>query len=342
MCQFSLVRYADHIACQRVEMMLSLSLAELMNQITELHMNNFGKFFSQFKYSFRHKRLILLLEQLQSVLSSPAELGVEESQNESILVETSHKPIGSMNTSPSIDFFMLYIKSGAPHLVTNQITRSPSLNFGNLDKEWYYNIVRSACCYSSSIPSTASLNNSMENNLNMDSLLLTDSSSLKSKQCALMLSNLDYSNAITILAAKTFKLTILKDCLLLGAKRTQLTIQKLPAALKQAAATFNIEKDFIHPLWLASTNLLFDLLNDLCPKLPKPPLITLCNAAANGNAGDNDSQTKAANLIYECKLNELNQKYDFYMYISPITEAINAYLKCIHQYPSLSNQLEGK
>lgn len=139
---------------------------------------------------------------------------------------------------------------------------------------------------------------------------------------------------MTILATGTFKLTILKDCLLLGAKRTQLTIQKLPYALKQTAATFkNIEKDFLHPLWLAVTNVLFDLLNDLCVKLPKPPLITISDISSNGN-----SQT----LIYESKLEELSQKYDFYSFIAPITEAINAYLKCLHQYPSLLSQLTGK
>ena len=105
-------------------------------------------------------------------------------------------------------------------------------------------------------------------------------------------------------------------------------------ALKQTAASFkNIEKDFWHPLRLAVTNVLFDLLNDLCVKLPKPPLITISDISSNGN-----SQT----LIYESKLEELSQIYDFNLYIAPITEAINAYLKCLHQYPSLLSQLTGK
>lgn len=43
--------------------------------------------------------------------------------------------------------------------------------------------------------------------------------------------------------------------------------------------------------------------------------------------------------IYEAKLSELNAQFDFYSYFSPITESVNAYLKCIRQYPSLQNQL---
>lgn len=42
----SLVRYADHIACQRVEMIQSLSLAELSNQFTEQHLKQLDKFFT--------------------------------------------------------------------------------------------------------------------------------------------------------------------------------------------------------------------------------------------------------------------------------------------------------
>lgn len=114
----------------------------------------------------------------------------------------------------------------------------------------FYNIIRSACCYTT------------PENM-QEGAFLTDYSTLKSKQCALMLSNLDYSNTVTILATSTFKLSILMDCLLLVAKSTQLIIQKLLYALKQTAASFkNIEKDFWHPLRLAVTNVLFDLLND--------------------------------------------------------------------------------
>jgi hypothetical protein len=142
---------------------------------------------------------------------------------------------------------------------------------------------------------------------------------LKSKQCALILSNLDYENLMSILSANHFKLTILKDCILLGAKRTQSAIQKLPSVLKKAATNMNIQKDFMHQLWLASTNLLFNILNDFCSILPK--------FAVNSS-------------VYELRLNEINDQYDFDTFISPITEAINAYLKCVRQYPSLLNQLD--
>ncbi len=63
----SLVRYADHIACQRVEMMSepvkSVDGGDCL--ITEQHMTSLNKFFSEFKYSFRHKRLVSLLGQLR-------------------------------------------------------------------------------------------------------------------------------------------------------------------------------------------------------------------------------------------------------------------------------------
>ena len=91
-----------------------------------------------------------------------------------------------LKTSHSLDFFMLYVNSSGECL--------------DLDKEWYYNIVRSACCHSSSESAN----------------ILSDHSAIKSKQCTLMLSSLDYSNAISIITAPNFKLTILKDCLLLG------------------------------------------------------------------------------------------------------------------------------
>ncbi len=77
----SLVRYADHIACQRIEMMLSLSTSELLMQLSEEQINNLNKYFIDFKYSFRHKRLILLLEQLQSSLNdtvTPNDLSLVE------------------------------------------------------------------------------------------------------------------------------------------------------------------------------------------------------------------------------------------------------------------------
>ena len=208
----------------------------------------------------------------------------------------------SIKMSPSIDFFMLYVNSSS-------LPSSPSMVLANLDKEWYYNIVRSACCFASS-----------------ENTLIPNNVSLKSRQCALMLANLDYSNAISILGSKDFKISILKDCLLLGAQRTQSSIQKLPSALKHASANSVFEKDFMHPLWLAGSNLLFDILNDLCMSLPKPPLVTL-------------NTTVPSCSIYDSKLDELDRQYDFYSFINPLTEAINAYLKCIRQYPSLQHQL---
>lgn len=164
----------------------------------------------------------------------------------------------NMKASTSIDFFLLYVNSSKSLDASNAF---------NLDKEWYYNIVRSACCYST---------NSNASSKQVDDLNapLVDNASLKSKQCALILSNLDYENAMSIVSAADFKLSILKDCILLGAKRTQLTIQKLPSALKQAVASHNLQKDFMHQLWLASTNLLFGLLNEFCLISPIPPVNT--------------------------------------------------------------------
>ncbi len=165
-----------------------------------------------------------------------------------------------MKASTSIDFFLLYVNSSKSLDASNSF---------NLDKEWYYNLVRSACCYSA----VSNSNSKQVDDLNTP---LVDNTSLKSKQCALILSNLDYENAMSIFSANDFKLSILKDCILLGAKRTQLTIQKLPSALKQAATShkLNIQKDFMHPMWLASTNLLFDLLKQFCLILPIPPVNT--------------------------------------------------------------------
>ncbi len=78
----SLVRYADHIACQRVEMMSEPVANRTTSDdggvlngsgeglITEQHMASLNKFFTEFKYSFRHKRLVCLLEQLKASTSS--------------------------------------------------------------------------------------------------------------------------------------------------------------------------------------------------------------------------------------------------------------------------------
>lgn len=69
----SLVRYADHIACQRVEMMIEPTKSEPLNQLSLEHMQNLRKFFTEFKYSFRHNRLISLLEQLQKSVETSEE-----------------------------------------------------------------------------------------------------------------------------------------------------------------------------------------------------------------------------------------------------------------------------
>jgi hypothetical protein len=145
-----------------------------------------------------------------------------------------------------------------------------------------------------------------------------------------MLSYLDYSNVTSILASKNFKLNILKDCILLGAHQTQLDIQKLPSALKKAATSndVNFQKDFMHPLWLASSQFLFDLLQKLCLKLPAIPIINI-NTTCKDYTG-----------IYQSKLGDFALRTDFYSYLSPITEAINAYLKSIRQYPCLVHQLK--
>jgi uncharacterized membrane protein YgcG len=67
----SLVRHADYIACQRVEMMQSMAPEQIFqNILQEDHINNLNLFFSQqFKYSFRHQRLISLLSELKQMLN---------------------------------------------------------------------------------------------------------------------------------------------------------------------------------------------------------------------------------------------------------------------------------
>ena len=78
----SLVKYADYIVCQRIEMMLSLSINDLLIQLSEEQIINLNKYFLDFKYSFRHKRLISLLEQLQSSLNETLIF----SQNDSVVI----------------------------------------------------------------------------------------------------------------------------------------------------------------------------------------------------------------------------------------------------------------
>lgn len=270
-------------------MIQSLSLEELSNQFTEQHLKQLDKFFTQqAKYSYRHQRLIHLLEQLKRSIDDynnnrgvvvggggggggGGNIGEDQQQPPQTtssspppLLESPSTPTvpslisSMMKSSPSIDFFMLYLNNN-----TNN-----KYDSNNLDKEWYYNIVNSACSYSTQTTTTTTTNSPND--------LITDSSSLKSKQCALMLSNLDLSNILSILSGKQFKLNILRECILLSAHRTQLDIQKLPSALKQAAMSGNnlsLQNDFMHPLWLASSQCLFDLLRQLVVKLPEPPSI---------------------------------------------------------------------
>ena len=144
----SLVRYADHIACQRVEMMQSLSPDELLSQLTEQHIKTLNNFFSQqTKYSHRHQRLISLLELLKRQVNDynsgiiptnvqEAEKGENKQSDCSFdLDKTPSTPLAhskslffsNIKTSPSIDFFMLYVSD-------SKANSSPV--YSNLDKEW--------------------------------------------------------------------------------------------------------------------------------------------------------------------------------------------------------------
>jgi hypothetical protein len=220
-----------------------------------------------------------------------------------------------MKTSASIDYFMLYLSSN-----------SGCESLPNLDKEWYYNIVSSVC-------------SNHQNNKPDDISLNVQSIVLKSKQCALMLSNLDGENIGSILSNKDFKLTILKDCLLLGAQRTEHSIQRLPSTLKRQAFINNlsIENDFQHPLWTASTNYLFNTLNDICKLLPN-----VTNSTSTPGLKNKSSDEKKS--LYNQKMDAFIEEYNFYSFILPLIESINGYLKCVNQYPSLKTfkKLENK
>lgn len=106
----SLVRYADHIACQRIEMMLSLATEDLLVQLSEEQIYNLNKYFQDFKYAFRHKRLISLLEQLQASLN---EVSAPVASNEFALESPTRTDLTDFNMkpSPSIDFFQLYVSN---------------------------------------------------------------------------------------------------------------------------------------------------------------------------------------------------------------------------------------
>jgi hypothetical protein len=261
----SLTRYADHIACQRVEMLLSLSSDEITNQFDENNIQILNAFYNNQMRNTRHKRLISLLEQLRQLINSEAP--------ESI----------ALKSSKSFDFLTLYSNS----------------NPNELNKEWFYNIVRSACCHQAE----------------QNDELISEASSLKSKQYALMLSNLDGTNCFSILSDKNFKLNILSECLKLGAKKSHSNIENMPLLLKN---NLNVQKDFIHPLWLSSNRLMFNLLNDVCQKIP-------------------DTNNELA--TYEKELKQLRLKYDVYAFIFPLNNALNAYFKSVRQYPCLLDQI---
>lgn len=246
---------------------------------------NMLKFFLLFiRYSYRHKRLIQLLEQLKKSIDEFNNTAVGEmagaeivmscstnNEQQASAVETPSTPPMSttsfaaasalLKTSPSIDFFMLYLTS-------NSNATASCLSY--LDKEWYYNIVNSACSYSTPADNITTTTT----DLATTTATTTNSALLKSKQCALMLSNLDFSNIMSILSSRQFRLSILRECILLGAHRTQVDILKLPEVLKQAAtsgANLSLQNDFLHPLWIASSQCLFNLLKELAARLPEPP-----------------------------------------------------------------------
>jgi hypothetical protein len=302
----SLVRYADHIACQRVEMLQSLGGGdELHTQLTEHNITMLNKFFAeQFTYSYRHKRLIALLDQLRRTATTAAASSPPRTPP---LV-----PLSQMKTSPSIDFFMLYT--------------TPALATASLDKEWFYNMVRSACSYNSTAMGSSATTNG--------GVAMPASFLLKSRQCALMLSSLDYANVLSILQDKQLRLSVLKDCMLLGAHKTQLVWERLPSVFRNQSL-HKVAADFIHPLWSASVKFFFELCGELCAgnKLPHPPQVTL-PVDASQNSGDQD--TSGEHELYEARLSQLlSKEVDFYSLIAPMTESINAYLKSIHQYPCL-------
>ena len=157
---------------------------------------------------------------------------------------------------------------------------------------------------------------------------------LKSKQCALMLANLDYANIASIVECPLFRLSILRDCLLLGAQRTQLDIDKLPdAGLRRAASQPATNKDFMHPLWLAASQALFRHLEAVCVRLPPAP-----HAPHHGSSSDRDQSSEAA---YESRLDELSERRgdEFELVLEPLTHSINAYLSCLHKYTCMHSEL---
>jgi len=124
-------------------MMQSLSPDELLSQLTEQHIKTLNKFFSQqSKYSHRHQRLISLLELLKKQVNDynsgiiTNDQNVEKQNEVSFdsdkapstpLAQSKSLFFSNIKTSPSIDFFMLYVSGSSA---------SASPVFSNLDKEW--------------------------------------------------------------------------------------------------------------------------------------------------------------------------------------------------------------
>ena len=162
----SLVRYADHIACQRIEMLQSLPGDELARQLAAASAStstvggggvgdhyHLGKMFAvcetrlrSARTTGRHQRLISLLDQLRGSIEH-ASAGSADWSSMAGGDEAASKRLTS---SASIDYFMLYVNkaSSGAGLATNN-NNSESIN---MDKEWFYNVVRSACCYVSELP----------------------------------------------------------------------------------------------------------------------------------------------------------------------------------------------
>lgn len=262
----SVVRYADFIACQRLEMMQSLPIHEIENQLSKEYTEKLLFFFNDFKFSHRHHRFISLLKKLNASFKNEhsGTENIEEFQFE----KTSIFDYAAIKKDVSKDARIEYFE------------------VKNCFKE-----ILESICYEQANLKTICLN---------------------PKQCALLLSNLDYNALILIMTSKNFKLNLLKECLLLGNKK--------------ASHKVDINSGFeTNSLWLASSNVLFELLNSLCLTLPKHSNIQ--NSLISG--------------IYLSKIDELLITYDLYSYVLPLIESINTYLECIIKHPNLRKQFSN-
>ena len=221
----SLVRYADFISCQRLEMIQSLSINEVNQQLDDEHLNKLSKYFELFKYSHRHQRFISLLKKFKKSEQTTAEPIVKSEVNADLQRE--------------------YL----------------------IDKNAYLESVKNICC-------------SENSNKKLP---------LKPKHCALILAELEYNSLLTILTHKYFNLTILKECIILGAKSSSSS-----------------------SLWQASKLTLFELLSNICVSLPNLPPIQGKIIVDN---------------IYYSKFNELLNTFDLYSFILPLIESTNVYLE---------------